>query len=60
MVSQFIIFSSGGNSIWLDESLYRGRSQVSNTFHNRVLTKGTNGDFKCVRLEVFAFREPEI
>jgi len=56
----FIVGGGGGNSIWLDESLYRGRSEVSNTFHNRVLTKGTNGDFKCVRLEVFGFREPEI
>ena len=52
--------NSGGNGIWLDENLNHGRSEICNTFHNRVLTKGANGDFICVRLEVFRFREPEL
>jgi len=43
----------GTFAIYLDESLYRGRTQACHTFNNRPLTP--TGDFNAASLEVWIF-----
>jgi hypothetical protein len=46
---------SGAFGLWLDDDLYRGRTQRCETFDNDPLTDGLAEDFTVRCLEVWAF-----
>lgn len=48
------IGSGGGNALWLDENLTRGRSERCNTFDNDPLVE--KGDFICGNVELIGFK----
>ena len=48
------IGSGGGNALWLDENLSRGRSERSFTFDNEPLVEKC--DFICGNVELIGFR----
>lgn len=48
------IGSGGGNALWLDENLTRGRSERCSTFDNEPLVE--KGDFICGNVELIGFK----
>lgn len=48
------IGSGGGNALWLDENLTRGRSERCDTFDNEPLVE--KGDFICANVELIGFK----
>jgi len=50
---QLIVGSGGGNGLWLDEDLTKGKSESCDTFRNKPLC--ATGDFTCSVVEVIAF-----
>ena len=47
--------SGGGNALWLDENLTRGRSERCLTFDNEPLSEKI--DFICINCELIGFRQ---
>lgn len=50
---QLIVGAGGGNGIWVDEELTKGKSERCDTFRNKPLC--STGDFTCAVVEVVAF-----
>jgi len=52
----FFSYFSGGEGLWMDAELAKGRSTKCETFHNSSLTANEGGDFSIVRVDVFGFQ----
>ncbi|KAI1305988.1 TBC1 domain family member 24 [Halotydeus destructor] len=50
---QLIVGSGGGNGLWIDEELTRGKTESCDTFLNKPLCPSS--DFECSIVEVLAF-----